>query len=642
MSPALSPRGSRVELLISVLVPGLLALSLPASAQPQPSFSVQPLAPAQPPPAAAPAAPARPAAPPAAPRAPRPAPAADAPAAPTGSGDAPDAAERPAAAPRPARPRLPASERPAVRTPAAVTPRPTPAVKLGPVLSKAEVFARSAPATVILIASHENRWSTALGVVVSPQGVVVSDSRLLSGVEKGKVHGFLYNPALSGDEDPLLYLRAHMPQAVELSVVRIDYENHLLMMQLPTRGPKEPYRFFDLNDTQGVNVGLDVVVLRTRGRQTLAMMTGTIAAMRPDMIEVDPPLTIEMAGGPVLTQSGRLLGIATFSDKAMHASGQARPVDRIRDLLAGRIGTTPEPSAVPSVMEAPAESRNAVEAVRIGLGTALGLKMDKKYALRLHSEFVSAMGSRGRAVLRDIESVKELNDMIKTLTRGSDPKGRVVAEYFPNIVIDRKDMIHFKAGTMYKPVPGGMGGRAAVDDVTGALYATDSKRQLIFFDVPGNTWRISGLSSISEVRASGGSIYALLNDGHLVVADAQGKNSMQLFPKAVRNGRLEVSQGVVYLISDDDSVYRYRNKKWDQKGQPIAFAMKRIIARGENWYGLDGAGRIFASTVQRYIDRDGNTDSLWGVGRDLLVLTRDLNRFYYNNETDSWGPWQHW
>lgn len=509
-------------------------------------------------------------------------------------------------------------------------------------MSKAEVFARSAPATVILIAAQENRWTTALGVVVSPTGVVVSDSRLLSGVEKGKVYAFLYDPSLSGDEDPLLYLRAHMPQSVELAVVRIDYENHLLMMQLPTLPPKKTYRFFDLNDTQGVNVGLDVVVLRTRGRQTLAMMTGTIAAMRPDMLEVDPPLTIEMAGGPVLTQSGRLLGVATFSDKAMHASGQARSVERIRELLAGRIGTTPEPSSVPSVMEAPAESRNAVEAVRIGLGTAFGLKMDKKYALRLHSEFVSAMASRGRAVLRDIESINDLNNLIKNLIKGSDPKGKVVAELFPQLVIDRKDVIHTKIGTTYRPVPGGMGGRAAIDDVTGALYATDSKRQLIYYDEVGKSWRISPLSSISEIRASGGSLYALLNDGHLIVADAQGKNTMQLFPKAVKNGRLEVSQGVVYLISDDDSVYRYRNKKWDQKGQPIAFAMKRIIARGENWYGMDGAGRLFCSVVQRYIDRDGNTDSLWGVGRDLLVLTRDLNRFYYNQETDGWGPWQHW
>src|SRR5438874_346898 len=114
----------RVGLVVSLLMPGLLALAPPAAAQ-QPSFSVQPLA---------------------------------------------------------------------------------------PTLSKAEVFARTAPATVILIAAQENRWSTAMGVVVSPNGVIVSDSRLISGVEKGKVHAFLYDPSLSGDEDPLLCLRANMKQ----------------------------------------------------------------------------------------------------------------------------------------------------------------------------------------------------------------------------------------------------------------------------------------------------------------------------------------------------------------------------------------------------------------------------------------------
>ncbi len=631
---------------LGVLLPLLgFGFTVGIAAAQQPSFKVQPLAPntpaapsaatSRPPAVAHPAPPLAPAA------APKPASAGAQTAAPAAQQPAASAAQAQTPAPA-AKAKTSAATKPASKTTRAVTPRPQPIGRLGAPLSKAEVFALSAPATLILIAAQDNRWSSTLGVVVSPQGAVVSDSRLLSGVEKGEVRGFLYDPSLSSDEDPLLYLRAHKEQAVPLQVVRVDPQSHLLMLQLPAPPPKKSYAYLDVADTQGVNVGLDVVVLRTRGRQTLAMMTGVIAARRPDMMEIDPPLTLENAGGPVLSQSGRLLAIATYSDKALHYSGQARSVEMVRELLAGRLGAAPVPSSVPTAMEAPIESRNAIEAVRIGFGTALGLKMDKKPALLLHSEFVSAMAQRGRTVIRDIESVDQINGIIKGLTKGSDPKTKVVAELFPILLVDRKGIAWLRSGVAYRPVPGSGGGQAAIDDQTGALYATDSKHNLIYYDEATQNWRISAVNGVAQVRASGGVLFMLYQDGRVMAADKDGKNTRQLFPRSLRNGNLEVSQGVLYLISDEGAVYRYRNKKWDQKGQPIAFAMQKLEIRGESWYGMDGAGRIFCSNVQRYIDRDGNTAGLFGVGKDLLVVTRDNNRFYYNADNDNWGPWSHW
>jgi hypothetical protein len=542
-----------------------------------------------------------------------------------------------------------------------ITPRAQPAGKLGAPLSKAEVFSRAAPATLILIAEQDNRWNSALGVVVSPQGAVVSDTRLLNGIDmtaekvKGKIHGFLYDPSLSSDDDPLLFLRAHPKEALPLLVVRSEPTTHLLMLQLPPPAPKKPYYFLDTQDTQGVTVGLDVVTLRTRGRQTLALGVGSIAAMRPGsasssppipaMLELEPALVQDNAGGPVLSQSGRLLAISTYSDKALNASGQGRPVELIRELLAGKLGAAPvEPSKddKPPPVEAPAESRNAVEAVRIGLGTALGLKLDKQQALLLQSEFISAMGQRGRLVLRDIDSVELLNGIIKALVKGSDPKGRVVSELFPQLMTDKKGIVWVKAGTTYRPVPGANGGLAAVDDLTGALYAVDAKRQVLLLDEVSSTWRVSPLAAVADLRASGGTLFALLQDGRIIAADRDAKNSRQLFPRSLKDASLDASQGVLYVITADGEVYRYRNKKWDQKTQPIAYSMKRMIVRGENWFGMDKGGRIFSSGVQRYIDRDGNIDRLWGVGRDLLVLSREGNRFYYNAGSDTWGPWPHW
>jgi hypothetical protein len=247
-------------------------------------------------------------------------------------------------------------------------------------------------------------------------------------------------------------------------------------------------------------------------------------------------------------------------------------------------------------------------------------------------------------VLHDIESVDVLNGIIKSLTKGSDPKSKVVSELFPLLITDRKGTVFWRVGTNYRPVPGSNGGSpiAAVDDVTGALYATDSRHQLIYYDDVNQSWRVSAMSELAQLQVSGGTIFGLLRDGRLIAADKDGRNTRQLFPRLIKNGKLDSSQGILYVISDDGSVYRYRNKKWDQKGQPIAFAMQKLVVQGESWYGLDGAGRIFCSTVQRYIDRDGNTAGLYGIGNDLLVLTKENNRFFYSLEHDAWGPWSHW
>lgn len=536
------------------------------------------------------------------------------------------------------------ADKPGSKLPKGALPKPVPAVKMGAPLSKAEVFGRAAPATLILIAVQENRWRSTLGVVVSPQGVVVTDSRLLSGVEKGTITGFMYDASLASDEDPLMFMRAHKEQAIKLNVVRVDPEHHLLMLQLPILPPKKSYAYLDLNDTQGVNPGLDVVALRTRGAQTLAMSTGSIDIKRPDLIEVQPGLTVENAGAPLLSLSGRLLAICIYADKALHSSGAARPVEVIRDLLAGKIGGEPLAQSVPSAPESPAEARNAVEAVRIGLGTAFSQRYDKQPALRLHSDFVAAMAMRGRAVVHGLDSADALNGIIKALTKGSETKGRAVSELFPMLVTEKGGAVWMKTGSSYRMVPASGSGVAAIDDQTGTLYATDTRREVMMYDETsaGKSWRMTGLNQVSQLKVGGGQIYAILLDGRVLVADRDGKNSRQLFPRTVKApATLELSQGVLYVISEG-SVYRYRNKKWDAKLQPIAFSIAKLIVRGENWYGLDTAGRVFSSTSQHYIDRDGNIVDMWGLGPNLMVLTRDNNRFFYSAIDDSWGAWTRW
>lgn len=570
-------------------------------------------------------------------------------------GDKPPAADKPSAAAPAARPAaagkaarpLPGKKGKAPATPSEVEAAQArlPLPPKSPILSRAEQFQRAAPATVMLIAQHENRFNIALGVIIKPQGVVVSDSRLLSGVESGLVFAFLYDPSLAGDEDPLIFLRNHKSAALPVQVVRIDSANHLVMLQLPTPDPKKPYKALELYDVRDiVTVGLDIVALRTRGRQTLALFSGSIAAVRPDQIELEPDLTAEASGGPVLSPTGRLLGIATFADKSVSAAGVVRPVDLLHNLMHGKIGTAPQPAPAPSATEVGVESRNAVEALRISLGVALAQKLDKRPALQLQSDFIASMALHGRIPLA-LESGEQLNALLAGLVKDNPPKAKAASELFPLLVTDKLGKtwrrIVVKDVPKYDPLRPSGNGVAAIDDVTETMYATDTRQQLMWFDSQSKTWRNTNLSPVVHAKATAGSLYVILADGRLMSAKQDGKDAVQLYPRSLKSATLEASQGVLYLL-ENGSVYRYRNQAWEQKLKPIAFAMQQLVVHGEDWYGLDMTGRAFSSVAQRYIDRDGNIMRLWPIGKDLLVLTKDGQRYFYNVANDSWISWSQW
>ena len=54
--------------------------------------------------------------------------------------------------------------------------------------------------------------------------------------------------------------------------------------------------------------------------------------------------------------------------------------------------------------------------------------LDKRSALTLHSQFIVAMGSRGRAVVTDLPSIEMLNEICASLSKGSDVRAKVIAE----------------------------------------------------------------------------------------------------------------------------------------------------------------------------------------------------------------------
>ena len=256
------------------------------------------------------------------------------------------------------------------------------------------------------------------------------------------------------------------------------------------------------------------------------------------------------------------------------------------------------------------------------------------------------MAMRGRGVVSGVDSGEQLSALVGALTKDSPFKAKVVEELFPALVVDKKGVVFVKKGSKYEQQKQSANGVATIDDVTGMLYAGDSHRQLMYFDPASKIWRNSGMAPVAQARASGGMLFTLMEDGRLLIAQADGKESMQIFPRSLRGASIHVSNGTLYVL-ENNSVYRYRKNdkgkfEWENKLKPIAFAMQQLVTRGDNFYGMDLSGRVFSSIAQRYIDRDGNIARLWPLGKDLLVLTRDGQRFFYNVGEDSWTAWSQW
>ena len=374
------------------------------------------------------------------------------------------------------------------------------------------------------------------------------------------------------------------------------------------------------------------------------MFSGSIAAMRPELMELEPDLTAEASGGPVLSPTGRLIGVATFADKSANLAGIVRPVNVLNKLLLGKLGSAPVEPDAPSAPEVGVESRNGVEALRIALGVALGQKHDKKEALKLHSDFIASMALHGRVPIA-METGDQMNSLLAGLIKDNPPKTKAATALFPLLITDKAgktwQRVEIKDVPKYGSLRPSGQGLATIDDVTGQLYATDIHQQLMWYDAPGKSWRNTGLSPVIHAKATDGALYVILADGRLMAAGPDGKDSEQLYGRNLNAAYLEASQGWLYMV-EMGSVYRYHNKAWDNKLKPIAFAMQQLAVRGDSWYGLDMSGRVFSSIASRYIDRDGNIERLWPIGKDLMVLTKDAQRFFYNVVEDSWMPWSQW
>lgn len=277
------------------------------------------------------------------------------------------------------------------------------------------------------------------------------------------------------------------------------------------------------------------------------------------------------------------------------------------------------------------------------------LEHDEGAALRFQVSLHCALSAGGRVVLRGVPP-ERLEQALATLAREDivdrQALATLVNERFPLLLSDSAGWLWRRRGARYQRLPIGPSPLAAVDDLTGALYASDggSDGAPLVVAGPGGAaddrWRSIGIRDARSIAASGGALYALLDDGRLLI-HRPGESPSQIAPRALRGrGSLLAGGGALYLIDERSGlkdVYRLRDRAWDNHGDPIARGLRRVVGSGLSWYGVDQAGQLLWGEGERQvIDQDNDIADLWLWGRDLLVLTEDHHLYLFSAARAAW------
>jgi S1-C subfamily serine protease len=213
-------------------------------------------------------------------------------------------------------------------------------------LPPTEVFARVAPATVVIVAlGPGDGLSLGSGAIVTPGGLLLTNYHVIRpGLMTGRLVAFLYDPnERTSEENFAQYLRTHIDRARPLSVRRIDEENDLAVLALP---PGVPYPSVPLGDSDVVQVGESVLAIGTPHGLTWSLTPGLISSLRKNSLQTSAAINPGNSGGPLVDMNGRLLGINTYIREGQ-GLGFARPVNLVRPLLAAAEAMRPPPGAIP-------------------------------------------------------------------------------------------------------------------------------------------------------------------------------------------------------------------------------------------------------------------------------------------------------
>jgi parallel beta-helix repeat protein len=188
------------------------------------------------------------------------------------------------------------------------------------------VAQRAKDSIVKIIAHNLEGQATGTGFAVSPDGKIASNYHVIEGASK---------------------IFVKLPNGKTIGIERVvAFDKRVDLAILQVRGVS--LRPLPLGDSSAVKIGQEVCVMGSPLGLEQSFSTGVVSAKRVmegfEWIQITAPISPGSSGSPVMTRSGTVIGVATFTTKIGQNLNFASPVKYLKRLLQGdRI--MPEPSA---------------------------------------------------------------------------------------------------------------------------------------------------------------------------------------------------------------------------------------------------------------------------------------------------------
>ncbi len=180
--------------------------------------------------------------------------------------------------------------------------------------SAADVY-RTASPSVVLIFAYESREAgrSGTGSVISPQGLVITNSHVISDADTGSPYKWIFvylkPEPMTGDS------QQDLKRGLRARVVAQDRDLDLALLKIEGAAADLPVLPF--GDSERVEIGESVAAIGHPGGGGLwTLTTGTISSARRegarDVFQTDAALNPGNSGGPLIDAHAHLIGINTF------------------------------------------------------------------------------------------------------------------------------------------------------------------------------------------------------------------------------------------------------------------------------------------------------------------------------------------
>lgn len=283
-------------------------------------------------------------------------------------------------------------------------------------LSKEELFAKLAPATVLIVIPQRDGFSIGSGAIVDGSGLVVTNAHVVA-ASTGTVQVYMYNPKERSLDTSLRdYVKNHSPLIGRVTKRGKDID--LALVRLPELVNKYPT--VALGDSDTLRIGQDVVAIGNPHGLTWTFTSGTISAIRKDALQTETPINPGNSGGPLLDMRGQVVGINTFIRKESQGLGFAIPVNAVKEFIE-QFGKGTEIDG-PPVASGPSLSKNPVPLASLSLTQDLdrlrtlnGQRQNRQAEGVLARDLEAADQLRQRMVRGEITVAQMLPQMIEQL-----------------------------------------------------------------------------------------------------------------------------------------------------------------------------------------------------------------------------------